>query len=164
MKSWDVGENHFKTREFWADEPISWEEISDSSGRTTLICTSRKIFSNDFLLAQKFLWRGDGEEWRVFLESLFQERHALGFDKSNLSVYKGEGKYVEEIMEKKLKISRVTIEFAPNGFIVERYAYNPYGANLEDKKVVLTKGEVIQEFVSAVARNEQIEAEKMVEE
>lgn len=67
-------------------------------------------------------------------------------------------------MEKKLKISRVTIEFAPNGFIVERYAYNPYGANLEDKKVVLTKGEVIQEFVSAVARNEQIEAEKMVEE
>lgn len=66
--------------------------------------------------------------------------------------------------EGEVRTSKVTIEFNDNGYSVEVYAYNPYGANKQSTRVTRDFGEVMMWLGTEQIRNQRLEAEKNAEQ
>lgn len=64
----------------------------------------------------------------------------------------------------KVKVTRLVVEILDNGFIVETHGFNPYGANLESRNIRPSFSDIISDLSSAIARNAQIDAEKLAKE
>lgn len=63
----------------------------------------------------------------------------------------------------KKKTVRVVIEFVSNGFMIENYAENPYGNELQSKTFFNSMGDVMLDFLGAVIRNREIAEGEMKE-